>query len=593
MTGSVAEPAPEGAQHDPSGPDWVRDAVFYQIFVDRFASSARVPKPGPMEPWDSPPTTHGFKGGDLLGIAEHLDDLQSLGVTALYLTPVFASASNHRYHTFDYEAVDPLLGGDAALRELLDRAHDRQMRVILDGVFNHASRGFWPFNHVLENGAGSPYLDWFYLDPRVRAGRRRLVAYPGRREESAMARHRDGGLPGSASERILGYQAWWDLPALPKLNHGNPAVREYIFGIAERWLRFGIDGWRLDVPEEIGEPGFWEEFRRRCLAVNPDAYLVGELWNPAPGWLAGGPEGGRFHAAMNYPLAESILSFVASGHLDEGLVAKTHEYARNVRAIDGPEFGRQLGRVMTTYEPAVTQMQLNLLDSHDTPRFLSLAGGDRSALRLAMLIVMTLPGAPCIYYGDEIGLEGREDPDCRRSYPWDPARQDGELRAFVAGLAELRRSEPALRHGRFRLLEAEGSTAEGSTAEGSTAGSVVAYALDFDDFDDTEGESSSAAGGSTGSRPTGSPPDEGRPTSGRPVESRPAGRSIVVVINAADVPIRVRFQLAGTTGRRVEQVSWPGRDWSSTFVPTTLLGETLEVGMAAREGVVLRAGPNL
>ena len=145
-------------------PAWVRDAVFYQIFPDRFARSARVPKPGPLEPWDTPPTVHGFKGGDLLGVVEHLDHLERLGVNAIYFNPVFASASNHRYHTYDYLAVDPLLGGDAALRELLDSCHARGMRVVLDGVFNHASRGFWPFHHVLETGAGSPYRDWFYFN---------------------------------------------------------------------------------------------------------------------------------------------------------------------------------------------------------------------------------------------------------------------------------------------------------------------------------------------------------------------------------------------------------------------------------------------
>ena len=279
-----------------AGPDWVRDAVFYQIFPDRYAISPRVPKPGELEPWDDPPTPHGFKGGDLLGIAEHLDDLQALGITALYLTPVFASASNHRYHTFDYETVDPLLGGDEALGELLDEAHRRGMRVILDGVFNHASRGFWPFHHILENGIRSPYRDWFHLDPDVLAGHRGLTAYPGDAETKVG----------------LGYRAWWDLPALPTLNHSNPDVREYIYGVAEHWLRFGIDGWRLDVPEEISEPGFWEEFRRRVLAVNSEAYLVGEIWNPAPEWLAGD----RFHAAMNYPLAEAILSFVGAGRLD-------------------------------------------------------------------------------------------------------------------------------------------------------------------------------------------------------------------------------------------------------------------------------------
>jgi cyclomaltodextrinase len=247
--------------------------------------------------------------------------------------------------------------------------------------------------------------------PDARSGGVSRVPPPIRRRSSL-------GTP--AAPPRLGYQAWWDLPALPKLNHSNPAVRDYLFAVVERWMRFGIDGWRLDVPDEIGEPGFWQEFRRRVLAINPDAYLVGELWTPSPEWLAGD----RFDAAMNYPLAEAILSFVGAGRLDGELVAKTHEYGRNVRPIDGPEFGRQLERVMRLYPEAVTSVQLNLLDSHDTPRFLSMASGDTSALRLAMLVEMTLPGAPCIYYGDEVGTEGRADPDCRRAYPWDPVRQD-------------------------------------------------------------------------------------------------------------------------------------------------------------------------
>ena len=535
---------------DPScpGPDWVRDAVFYQIFPDRYAASRRVPKPGSMERWDAPPTTHGFKGGDLLGIAEHLDELRDLGITALYLTPVFASASNHRYHTFDYELVDPLLGGDAALRELLDEAHARGMRVILDGVFNHASRGFWPFHHVLENGAASPYRDWFYLDPEVLSGGRGLTAYPAARP---------GELPGGGP--ALGYQAWWDMPALPKLNHSNPAVREYLYGVAERWLRFGIDGWRLDVPEEIGEPGFWEEFRRRCLAINPDAYLVGEIWNPAPEWLAG-----RFHALMNYPLAESILSFTGAGRLDEALVAKTHEYGRHVRAIDGAEFGRQLAGVMSAYPPEITSQQLNLLDSHDTPRFISLAGGDSTALRLATLIQMTLPGAPCIYYGDEVGLEGREDPDCRRAYPWDPVKQDRGLRDFVAGLIALRQAHPVLRRGRFELLAAEAS--------------AVAYGMfDF--------ERSDGAGPSDGGRP---PVGGSSIAGGHPVgRAGSVGRSMIVAVNAGDRPVRLDMEVVGLAGHLAEQVSWPGREWQTIFAPTPLERGSLVVELEAREGVVI------
>jgi cyclomaltodextrinase len=529
---SASTPEPSAPPPEPtSGPDWVRDAVFYQIFVDRFAASDRVPKPGSLEAWDAPPTTNGFKGGDLLGIAERLDYLAGLGITALYLTPVFASASNHRYHTYDYETVDPLLGRGRALRELLDESHRRGVRVILDGVFNHASRGFWPFNHVLENGAASPYRDWFYLDPKVQAGRRGVVAYPGRRELDALARHIEQGRPGSASEHVLGYQAWWDLPALPKLNHSNPAVREYLYGIAERWIDFGIDGWRLDVPQEIGEPGFWEEFRRRVLAANPEAYLVGELWNAAPEWLAGD----RFHAAMNYPLAEATLSFAAAPTLDRELVARVPEYAPRVRPIDGPEFGGWLEAIMSTYDPATTQLQLNLLGSHDTPRFLSLAGGDRPALRLAALIQMTLPGAPCIYYGDEIGLEGGEDPDCRRAFPWDPARQDAGLRSFVAGLIELRRAEPALRRGSFRVVGSEGS--------------AVAYALEWDEA------------------------------------------WIVVGVNAGVEPARLHLPVPQLAGFRAERLSWSGSEWNTPFASTVLSDATLELPLAARAGAVLRVSP--
>ena len=244
-----------------AAPDWVRDAVFYQIFPDRFAASDRVVKPGSLEAWDAAPTIHGFKGGDLLGIVERLPYLGGLGINALYLTPVFASASNHRYHTYDYFAVDPLLGGNEALRELLDRAHDRGMRVILDGVFNHTGRGFWPFHHVLEAGGASPYRDWFHLDEAVLSGIRSPYAYPPARPSGATG-------DGSASQRQLGYQAWWDLPALPKLNTDSPDVREFIYTVAEHWLRFGIDGWRLDVPEEIPDEAFWQAFRRRVRSVN-------------------------------------------------------------------------------------------------------------------------------------------------------------------------------------------------------------------------------------------------------------------------------------------------------------------------------------
>jgi neopullulanase len=428
----------------PDTPAWVRDAVFYQVFPDRFAASARVPKPGPLEPWDAPPTNHGFKGGDLLGIVEHLDHIASLGVNALYLTPVFQSASNHRYHTYDYLAVDPLLGGDAALRELLDGAHERGLRVILDGVFNHTGRGFWPFHHVLETGRSSPYRHWFHFDQEALDQDRPIDAYPQARMRSGVAldQPRPGELEeGSGGSRSrFGYDAWWDLPALPKLNIAEPAVREYLWGVAEHWLRFGIDGWRLDVPGEIDDPAFWAEFRRRCRAVNPEAYLVGEIWHVAPDWVAGD----RFDALMNYPLAEAVIGFVGGHSLNEPLLRAHHEYA-GVNRLDGPAFAGRLIELLGAYAPETTAVQLNLLDSHDTPRLLSLLSDDREAFELAVLLQATLPGAPCIYYGDEVGLSGGMDPDNRRAFPWDEGRWDGELLAAVRAAFLLRRAEPALR----------------------------------------------------------------------------------------------------------------------------------------------------
>jgi cyclomaltodextrinase / maltogenic alpha-amylase / neopullulanase len=428
----------------PDTPAWVRDAVFYQIFPDRFAASDRVVKPGPLEPWDAPPTNYGFKGGDLLGIVERLDHLTSLGITALYLTPVFQSASNHRYHTYDYLTVDPLLGGNAALRELVDEAHQRGLRVVLDGVFNHTGRGFWPFHHVLETGAGSPYRNWFHFDQEGLDQAKPVDAYPAGRMRAGVAL--DEPRPGqvetetqSARSR-LGYEAWWGMPALPKLNIAEPAVREHIWSVGEHWLRFGIDGWRLDVPAEIDDPPFWAEFRRRCRAVNPEAYLVGEIWHVAPEWVAGD----RFDALMNYPLAEAIIGYVAGRSLNEALLRSHHEYGQVTR-LDGVGFSSRLAELLAAYAPETSASQLNLLDSHDTPRVMSLLGGDRDAMELAVLLQTTLPGAPCIYYGDEVGLMGGIDPDSRRAFPWDAARWDSALLGSVRASVALRHAEPALR----------------------------------------------------------------------------------------------------------------------------------------------------
>jgi neopullulanase len=422
-------------------PKWVQDAIFYQIFPDRFARSRRMPDME-FEAWDTPPTVHGFKGGDLYGVAEKLDYLQDLGITAIYLNPVFSSASNHRYHTYDYFEVDPLLGGNDALRLLLDESHKRDIRVILDGVFNHASRGFWQFHHVLENGISSPYKDWFFFDTARLHMHRRWGAYPTTGELEALQNGED-------SLKAIGYRAWWNLPALPKFNTNTPAVRNFLFDVAEYWIRFGMDGWRLDVPGEIDDDSFWQEFRQRVKAINPDTYLVGEIWHEAHRWL----NGDQFDAVMNYLVTAAALSFCAGPHLNINVVEQVGGLRGRVhRYMDAAGFANEVDRILNLYRPEFTHSQLNLLDSHDMPRFLSCANGDKDSLKLAWLFIMTMPGAPCIYYGDEVGVDGNHDPDCRKSFPWDESKWDHDLLTYAKGLITLRKKNPALRHGNYKRL---------------------------------------------------------------------------------------------------------------------------------------------
>lgn len=397
-----------------NSPAWVQDAVFYQIFPDRFARSSRVHKPSNLEEWDAPPTLHGYKGGDLLGVVEKLDYLQDLGVTALYLNPIFASGSNHRYHTQDFHQVDPMLGGNAALDELIAACHKRGMRVVLDGVFNHASRGLLQFHDILENGPSSAYLDWFHVRHFP------LHAYGGGQ---------------------LGYDAWWGLAALPKFNTDTPAVREFIYQVAEKWLAAGMDGWRLDVPNEIDDDDFWRAFRTRCRAVNPDAYLVGEIWDEAGRWL----KGDIFDGVMNYQFNRAVLGLVAKDLAHDELARSG---LNGIQHLSAGAFAETATRLLAAYPEAAVRSQLNLLGSHDTPRVATTLKGDGSALRQALLLLFTWPGAPCLYYGDELGLRGGHDPGCRAGMPWERRDQwDEGLLGHVRALIRARHEFAALRRG--------------------------------------------------------------------------------------------------------------------------------------------------
>ncbi len=249
------------------------------------------------------------------------------------------------------------------------------------------------------------------------------------------------------------------------MNGFATAVREFIFEVAEHWIKFGIDGWRLDVPAEIDDDSFWQEFRRRVKAINPEAYIVGEIWEESQRWL----QGDQFDAVMNYLVTIASLGFFTGTHLNQKETNRAGGYRNKVRSLNVTEFATSIDHILALYDPAITQAQLNLLDSHDTPRFITSASGDQASLRLAMLFMFTYPGAPCLYYGDEIGMEGRHDPDCRRAFPWDENRWDDELLAYTKDVIAMRKAHPALRRGSYQpLYAADGVYAFGRKLDAET-----------------------------------------------------------------------------------------------------------------------------
>jgi cyclomaltodextrinase / maltogenic alpha-amylase / neopullulanase len=389
-------------------PYWVQDAIFYHIFPDRFANGDPTIDPPNIQKWGSAPTVWGFQGGDLRGIINHFDYLLDLGINAIYLNPIFAATSTHRYNTTDYFQIDPKLGTMADFRALLDIAHHNDMRVILDGVFNHCGRGFFAFLDVMENGEHSPYKDWFHV-------RRFPVDAYG------------GGDPQN-------YTGWWNHKSLPKFNTSNAEVRKYILSVARYWIEQGADGWRLDVPNEIDNDAFWSDFRRTVRLANRDAYLLGEIWDINPRWA----NDTHFDGLMNYPVRDALAAWLQG-----------HENAAR--------FGERLEAIFKAYPRENMYAMYLPLDSHDTERFKTIMDGSTEKLKLAFLFQMAFPGAPAIYYGDEIGVEGGKDPDSRRAFPWQETNWNLELRNWVKALITLRKRTPALRRGEFvRLLADDG-----------------------------------------------------------------------------------------------------------------------------------------
>lgn len=376
-----------------SVPEWMRGALCYQIFPDRFRiGDEKKDRSYVNMRWGKKPSPKSFAGGDLYGVIDGLDYLQELGVTLVYLTPVFRSVSNHKYDVMDYYQVDPQFGGNEALRALVEAAHARGMRVMLDGVFNHCSNENEVFLDVVRHGRASPYYDWFFVDGD------------------------------KADFKARNYLTFADVPYMPKLNTDLDAVIDYFCGVGRYWIdEYGVDGWRLDVADEIS-PRFLRRFREAVKAAKPEAVIVGEVWHEARGWL----RGDQFDSVMNYGLTKACLDLLAFD------------------AIDAQGFADRLVLLLTRNIDPANDMMFNLLDSHDTERFLTRVNGDVQKMMLALAVAFFLPGVPFLFAGDEIGIMGGYDPDCRRTFEWDRTRWNEALYQHVLRLSTLKKTAPLM-----------------------------------------------------------------------------------------------------------------------------------------------------
>ncbi len=427
-------------------PDWLKGGIIYHIFVDRYRSGRKIsPKPGTIlhTDWEHEITqfapypgaevaNNEFFGGDLYGAAEKIDEIAALGVSCIYLSPVFDAASNHKYDTGDYEHVDEMFGGDDALAYLINAAAEKNIRIILDGVFNHTgadSRYFNQMGHYPTTGAAqsqtSPYYPWYNFSE-----------YPDE------------------------YDCWWGVKILPKVRCDAPSYRKYILGdqgIIAKWMQLGVAGWRLDVADELSD-GFLDGLRERVHAENPEAVIYGEVWENASNKIAYGKRrrylcGKQLDAVMNYPLRSAVISYIRDGQADTLRVCVETIYRQ--------------------YPKEVSDVLMNFLGTHDTARILTELGGKPAEgysnaqlavmkmsdeerktavdrLKIAYQLISVMPGLPCIFYGDEAGVEGYGDPFCRSTFPW--GREDLSLQHFYRETGMFHRNTSVFRDGYVRFL---------------------------------------------------------------------------------------------------------------------------------------------
>lgn len=370
--------------------DWCDRAIFYQIFVDRFhMGSCSKDRNYIDKDWGELPKPKGFYGGDLPGITEKLDYLQDLGINSIYLTPIFQSPSNHKYDTIDYEEVDAMFGTNRDLKELVESAHKRGIKILLDAVFNHCSCLCKQFQDVLRKGKGSVYYDWFII-----RGDRPVLEQ-------------------------MNYECFAACNYMPKWNTNNPEVQKFLLHIATKWIKeYGIDGWRLDVADEVSHD-FWRQFRKAVKAAKPDALIVGENWHDSRPWL----EGDQFDSIMNYSFTKACLDYFA------------------YEKYSAQRFCERLSEILMRNTDQVNEMMLNLLDSHDTERFLTNVGENADKLKCALAVLFFFVGMPCIYYGTEIGTAGGYDPDSRRTFDWDKTHWNMDIYNTVKDLIRLRKEQ--------------------------------------------------------------------------------------------------------------------------------------------------------
>ncbi len=381
---------------------WMRQAVFYEIFVDRFCSGGDITQKNYVSlKWGDKPKPKGFAGGDFAGILLKLDYLRNLGVNAIYLTPIFCSVSNHKYDIFDYHMVDAQFGTNEEFRELVQEAHKKGIRIVLDAVFNHCSELLPQFQDVLKQGKESPYFDWFLID---------------------------GEKP---DEDALNYEVFAFCSYMPKLDTSNNRVQEFLTDIAVSWIeKYDIDGWRLDVSDEISHD-FWRLFRKKVKAVKKDCVIIGENWHDANSFL----QGDQYDSIMNYAFTKACLDFYA------------------FEVFCAQDFAWKLNHLLMRNTAQVNHMMMNLLDSHDTDRFYTSVHQNKNRVLSATAVMCMFVGTPCIYYGTEIPLEGGYDPDNRRCFDWDESHWDMTYRGLLQKLIGLRQEE-VVQKGTIRIWAA-------------------------------------------------------------------------------------------------------------------------------------------